>query len=633
MLARVPSQRRQALSNTIIRCTKSLYSEFKDHLPLTNPQARAAGLYFMNKYYQLTDIKPREYGLYAIAALHLATKVCESRVLLQEFVRVVADARKHKWGNYEEIFDELDGIPEFHEGIHTTLTKLFVNREMKILTALNWDLSVPNTFACANAYIRKVVQWHLPKSDPRSFALSEELSGLCEKFLGDLQYTSVFYCYGPEMIALAAVKLSFDRLQLPLVSPKHAQWWTFLAPVENDSEDLQYVFGEARKFFEDVWQQGRIAVTEERKTRVLDEEMMHWHRFPVMQLKEIPICHPPPFKMLDEIVKDNDSFKHMDADHLPEREPPDVHRSPLFQEWRQEMNFLRAEQKPKKKGKENPKKLKEKKKGQIGRRDSPPQHRPEHHLNPRRSSPPPPRRRDDWDDYHGEKGRRRDSDVGRGRFRDRDDEQGELKRSRADTERGRRVSDSPSRRREGDVGRGGARDRDHEQSESRRGRAETERGRPRRDSPSWRRDSDDEQSESRRGRADTERGRPKMDSPAWRRNSDDEQSESRRGPTDTERGRPRRDSPSWRRDGDADRGGPRNRDDEQTESRRGRAETERGRPRRDSPPKGHDYRERKEFRRSGEKRQERDSKGNQRKENKNRERGKEADETPKQRTE
>ena len=632
---------------------------------MKNPQARAAGLYFMNKYYQLTDIKPREYGLYAIAALHLATKVCESRILLQDFVHVVAAARKLKWSAYEEIFDELDGIPEFHEGIQTTLTKLFVNREMKILTALNWDLSVPNTFACANSYVKKVVQWHLPRTDPRNFELGEELSSLCEKFLGDLQYTSVFYCYGPEMIALAAVKLSFDRLQLPLVSPKHANWWTFLAPVENDSEDLEYVFAEARKFFEDVWQQRRIAVTEERKTKVLDEEMMQWDRFPVMQLKEIPICHPPPFKLLDEIVKDNDSFKHMDADHLPEREPPDVH-GPLLMEWRHELKLW---QKPKNKGKANPKKLKEKKKGQIGRRDSPPQHRPEHHFNPRRSSPPPPRRRDDWDDYHGEKGRRRDSDVGRGRFRDRDDEQNEGKRG----ERGRRVADSPSRRRDGDGGRAGTRDRDHEQGESRRGRADTERGRPRMDSPSWRRDSDDEQSESKRGRADTERGRPtgdsparrrdgdgdrggprdrdyeqtesrrgrtdtergrpRRDSPSWRRDSDDEQGESRRGRTDTERGRPRMDSPSRRRDGDADRGGPRDRDNEQTESRRGRTDPERGRPRRDSPPKARDYRERKEFRRGGERRQERNSKGNQRKENKNRERGKEADEAPKQKTE
>ena len=412
--------RKQALSFMIIQRTKQLYQQIKAELDIQSPEALAAGLYFMNRYYQTVDQDPPEYGLFAIAALHLASKVCESRARLKRMVELIVRARKHARSEFEDLFMDLDGIPQWGERMESGLTRLLVNREMKIVSALNWDFSVPKTYELAKIYIGKIVKWHIPHAEPTYLSLTKEISGTCEKFLNDLQYTSIFYEYGPEMIALAAVKLSFDRLQLPLVSPKHSQWWTFLVPISSDSEELSTVFKESREFFEDIWRKRRLPAVDNRKTDVSDDQMKQWHQFPVLPLKDVPICSPPSFEMLDEVVKDDSSFKNMDASHLPELEPPDRHPSPLFEELAQEMILFRRCQKQGSKERKEKEKEKEKKnhkqpkRGPPGKRDSPPRHGRDRRYDGRRrdSPPPPPRRRDDWSD-HRDRGRRRDSDGDR----------------------------------------------------------------------------------------------------------------------------------------------------------------------------------------------------------------------------
>jgi hypothetical protein len=166
-----------------------------------------------------------------------------------------------------------------HSGIHPAImmefTRLLVNREMQLIAALDFDSSVPIPHDCSMRYLKNIITWHLSEDDPNSKPLLAELSHLCGIFLNDLERRPLFYSHSAEMLAIAAILMTFERLELPLQSPGGAPWFTFLAIIPGDSRELHALIAEVREFFQSVWKLGKIAPTERRKTAVTDAQMTH----------------------------------------------------------------------------------------------------------------------------------------------------------------------------------------------------------------------------------------------------------------------------------------------------------------------------------------------------------------------
>jgi hypothetical protein len=197
--------------------------DFKDR------RARASGLFFFNRFYQLTDHIPTEYALYAIAAFHLGTKVCDVCVRLKAFVREIADDAEDLFGRFFRILDGIPPRPQLNFDV--SLVELLVKCEMNLIDALDFNFAVKIPHDFSSRYIHTILRWHFNEDGDTFPRLERELSRMCGIFLNDLEYQAIFYTHEAEMIALAGVQMTFDRFQLPLVSPKDRPWWTFLAPI------------------------------------------------------------------------------------------------------------------------------------------------------------------------------------------------------------------------------------------------------------------------------------------------------------------------------------------------------------------------------------------------------------------
>jgi hypothetical protein len=136
-----------------------------------------------------------------------------------------------------------------------------------------------------------------------------------------LRAAAVFYSHSAEMLARAAILMTFERLELPLQSPRRA-----LVPIPRAHPRglarVQALITEVREFFHRAWKRGKIAPTEGKKTAVTSAQMTHWLRFPYLALQPVPQCPPPDLALLATLGAGDESSKDLDSDHKPPLPPP-----------------------------------------------------------------------------------------------------------------------------------------------------------------------------------------------------------------------------------------------------------------------------------------------------------------------
>lgn len=311
-----------AIPNNVIEKAIRLHQYFNQKIQLPHISRATAMIYFYRYYEKMPDLSPKEYALSSISCLHLATKVCEAPKSLSLLMRQLEDAQGDDKSILQDIFQTLDGISSrFSKEEIVQLIEKLTKKEMAIIVALNFDFAVVLPYNLIEGYISRILRWHLNPDSPNYQSFFHEILQKCSMFLNDLQLIYMFYIYEPEILAIAAINMTFDYLRIPLVSPPAHPWFLYLAP----NLDQQYVLNimeEVRQFFLDKFRKNRMPENDRRKTEVSDDEMKNWFHFPCMIFKNTPQCPPPPLQFLDSIVKDSDSFKHCELDHVPPFEPP-----------------------------------------------------------------------------------------------------------------------------------------------------------------------------------------------------------------------------------------------------------------------------------------------------------------------
>lgn len=345
----------QVLPNDVIEKAVLLQRIFKDQFKQIlridlSDVAQATGMIFFYKFYEKRqNISPKDYALYAISCLHLATKVCESPIPITKFTNCIIQASGDWRSGFQDIFDTLDGI-KIPSPKNTTeiveLNEKLLKSEMRAIVALDFNFDVVKPHDLLENYIEKILKWHLKPDSEFYQPLKAELIGYCKCFLNDLQITPIFYLYKPELLAISIISMAFKIIKLPLVSPVKNPWYFYLAPNLIDSEVLG-VINEVDNFFTDLFVKQRKQVFFERKTNIPDIIMEKtWIKYPYFPFKNIPLCPPPPLSKIDKLVKGSESFTDSELDHIPKFPPPDKKlQNPNLIQFNTEFPVMKAKKK------------------------------------------------------------------------------------------------------------------------------------------------------------------------------------------------------------------------------------------------------------------------------------------------
>ena len=316
------NSKNETLPVEILEKVIRLHRHFYNFLEISMPMARATGMIYFNKFFTTRKIRGEpKYALYAVACLHLATKMCECPRSLNKFVEIIYEA----WDNpdYVRLFEGLDGIskPESDQSYVKDLIRQLISAEMDVIQHFNFVFEVKLPYEYCDIYISEILKWHMPMDYEYFEPLKQELQKLSWAFLNDLLFTPLFYTHKPELVALVCIKLSFERIGIPLISPRNQQWFNILCPLV-DCNKFDNLYFDAQEFFIQTFATQKISITQQRETPVPNEVMTNWHNYPFQMRLSIPQCPPPPFEMLQETAGTSKAFTRMDADHVPFFPPP-----------------------------------------------------------------------------------------------------------------------------------------------------------------------------------------------------------------------------------------------------------------------------------------------------------------------
>lgn len=324
--------RQQVLPNYIIEKVYRLHQIFYSQLPNLSNEARATGMVFFYRFYEheknISNSSPKEFALFAISCLHLGTKVCEKAIPLSKFSSIISNAKGDVRIAFQDVFDTLDGIkiPSYSsDNFIVELNQKLIDREMRTIIALGFNFDVIQPYDFFKIYIEKILKWHLALESEFFKPLKDELVEYCSRFLNNLQPTTMFYIYAPEILAIAAIHMTFRFIKLPLVSPAGNPWYSFLVP-NLDYEEVDKAIDLVYKFFTEKFNTQKIPSYIERRTKVPDNFLETWLNYPYIPLKNVPLCPPPPLAMVDHLVEGSSSFKKCELDHVPQFPlPPYLH--------------------------------------------------------------------------------------------------------------------------------------------------------------------------------------------------------------------------------------------------------------------------------------------------------------------
>ncbi len=141
--------------------------------------------------------------------------------------------------------------------------------------------------------------------------------------LTELQTSPIFYKYPPDIIAQAAIHVTFERLNLPLVSTHNLTWYGALLPFRDLTE-----MNEAYKLVSEYVQKSEMITPPQPITGQIEDIQLKMKGFfitPLEDIREIDeMCPPPPIELMNEIAGQVDGFNHLWADHLPSVPPPSL---------------------------------------------------------------------------------------------------------------------------------------------------------------------------------------------------------------------------------------------------------------------------------------------------------------------
>ena len=384
-----------------------LHRHFYTFLEISLPMARATGMIYFNNF--ITTRKKEQqpkYALYAAACLHLATKMCECPRSLNKFVAIIYEA----WENPDSaaLFDGLDGIakPDGEQDYVKNLVKDLISAEMDVIQHFNFVFEVKLPYEYCEIYIAEILKWHMPTDYPYYESLRDEIQKLSWTFLNDLLFTPLFYIHEPELVALVCIKLAFDRLAIPLVSPRNQEWFNILSPgITRDQFNNLYL--DAETFFLQALAAQRKKSTQQLQTPIDISIMRTWHNYPFQKRLKTPQCPPPPFELLQEAAGTSTAFTHMDADHVPFFPPPQSLDLPnpelaiILEEFKQIPNNQDKKKNQNKGKKKDDRKLNQKNKTRRDRKDDNRDKRRHDDRDQRRNDHRDPRNqrdpRDSWD--------------------------------------------------------------------------------------------------------------------------------------------------------------------------------------------------------------------------------------------
>lgn len=306
----------QKVPDSIITCVLTLHKEIFKKVKLTEPILRAYALHYFKVTYK--ENKDDEYFLIyrAIAALHLASKVCEDGKMLEILVKALEECRGKD--SLTEVFALLGEIHRINTDFVKTVTESCRLAELDIIQDLQFSFKVVLPYDYMENYIYNVVHWHLPPSTMSYQNIISATKQNCYKFLNDLQLTPTFYNFTPPTVALAAVSLSFymEHLNVPDFNGK--PWAQILEPTV-DMKQLNTCIDQIKDFFK------RKGLVIENLFHKIDREdaLSEWYICPVEDHRsEEPRCSPPDQENMLAFRCTEDAFSNIWSDHRPPIPPP-----------------------------------------------------------------------------------------------------------------------------------------------------------------------------------------------------------------------------------------------------------------------------------------------------------------------
>jgi len=300
-----------------------LHNFFYNELQIDSPMARATGVIFLQKFYYFNKKNPPKYSIYAIASLHLSSKVCEVARSMRSFVEKAVSFLHSD--NLVSVFEGLDGIEKKYSDSHaeyaSTLTQKLIQAEMEIISALGFNFEVTLPYDFCESYISRILKWHIPCTSSEYLVIKTEIKNCAWALANDLQFTPEFYIFEPKIIALSCVKMAFERLNIPLIDPVSQKWNNVLEPEINSDvfEDQHQV---VREYILHKYLSTSLSYILNRKFKSDIQVFNDWIVYPFDPRQIEPRCEPPSITSLDQLMIDDKSFLSLDCDHIPKQKPP-----------------------------------------------------------------------------------------------------------------------------------------------------------------------------------------------------------------------------------------------------------------------------------------------------------------------
>lgn len=287
---------------------------------------RAIAMAYLKKCYR-GQADDDSYLLYlAVAALHLASKVYDEPRCLPRLVTALDNAR-----NKPELcaaFPCLSSIKTIGQEFRSIVTNKLIRVENDLIFLLDFKLKVLLPYEFAQNYVDRIIHWHIDTSDPLYNPLLTEIYDTSSIFLNDLMRSHLFFQYPPDIIAQAAVRLTFELYDLPLVSPNTAiQWYGLILPFRDECEMCD-AYQQIRQVFIEL---GVFKSKRQLKNQIHHKKFTEWYITPVDDLNTIDkMCPPPPLEMMKQISGENNAFNELYTDRKPKLEPPPIELMEFF---------------------------------------------------------------------------------------------------------------------------------------------------------------------------------------------------------------------------------------------------------------------------------------------------------------
>ena len=218
----------QQVPDDVMECVVIIQKHLFQSVQLKDPTICAYAFQYFIKTVKSCSIDPINIVIRAIAALHLASKVCEEAKLLSRIVYALEDCKLKE--NLISYFNRLGIYQQILDMDPQVLIEYSKIAELDIIQDLEFDFSIDLPYNYIKDFTNTVIHWHLNKENEYYTKIIDETYKTSLIFLNDLQMSYVFYKFPPKVIAQTALRLSFHLLHLTLPDFRNTRWYSLLTP-------------------------------------------------------------------------------------------------------------------------------------------------------------------------------------------------------------------------------------------------------------------------------------------------------------------------------------------------------------------------------------------------------------------